>query len=134
MRRCPRALFIAFTCLFGCAEAEEPFLFLSGPKDLVRIEVRDTRTNLVWSIAADQPKTLEAVYYGVVPEGFVQLAPSVETLPRPLVDRETLVVSTRTLRREFTHYGYARGNRGFQVNHSAMKNLGLESDGEPPSE
>ena len=111
------------TLLSACAPAAEPFLMLSGPRDLIRIEVRDTRAEVVWSIEADEPKTLPAILYGEVPEGFVQLAPEPGTPPRPLVDREPLVVRTTTLRREFTHYGFARGPRGFQVNHSEMKNL-----------
>ncbi len=108
--------------LIGCQPSPEPFLVLSGPKNLTRVEVRDTRDEVVWSIRATEPRTLASVYYGVVPEGFVQTAPEAGSQPRSLIDGEVLVTSTVTLRREFTHYGFARGTQGFQANHSEMKN------------
>lgn len=120
--RTAAALLLGIVILNGCEAASQPFLVLSGPKDLVRLEVRDTRAELIWSIEATTPRTLESIYYGVVPQEFVQVVPEPSSLPRDLVDREVLVVTTTTLRREFTHYGFARGSGGFQVNHSEMKN------------
>jgi len=115
--------------LLGCqSRSPEPFLALSGPKDLTRLEVRDTRGDAVWSIEAIEPRTLTGIFYGVVPEGFVQMLPEAGTPPRPLMDGEVLVTTTVTLRRRFTHYGFARGTQGFQVNYSKMENLRREDD------
>jgi hypothetical protein len=127
MYRYFQLLLISSAVLVGCHSSSEPFLVLSGPKDLTRIEVRDTRDEVVWSIRAEQPTTLSAIYYGVLPEGFVQVVPDVEVLPRALVDGEVIVATTVTLRREFKHYGVARGARGFLSNHSEMVNLPQEA-------
>lgn len=125
--RVSAVVLVAGAVLFGCQPPRsEPFLALSGPKDLTSLAVRDAHGEVVWSIEADEPKTISSIYYGVVPEGFTQTTPRADTLPRDLVDREVLITTTTTLRREFTHYGFARGPQGFQVNHSEMKNLPRE--------
>ena len=112
----------AFFC--ACRVPVEPFFVLSGPKDLTRFEVRDGEDEVIWAISAEEPQNVSAIYYGVVPEGFVQVSPEGEIVPRELEDGEVLVTTTVTERREFEHIGFASGTHSFRASHSAMRNLG----------
>lgn len=119
---------IALGLAIGCQASPEAFLALSGPRDLTRLEVRDTRDETIWSIEAAEPTTLTAIYYGTVPESFTQSVPANGVPPRELEDGEVLVVKLSTLHREFTHYGFARGTHGFQSNHGRMENRPQKHD------
>lgn len=131
MRARPALVPIALVLAIGCQAGPEPFLVLSGPKDLIRVEVRDMRDETLWAIEAIEPATLSAIYWGEVPGGFTQSVPASGLAPRELADGEVLVVRLSTLRREFTHYGFARGAAGFQSNHGRMENRAAEVEPDP---
>ncbi len=116
-------LLIGSAIFGGCRAPVEPFLVLSGPKDLTRFEVRDGEDEVIWAMSAEESQNLSAIYYGVVPEGFVQIVPEGGTEPRELEDGEVLVTTTVTERREFEHIGFASGTHAFRASHSEMRNL-----------
>lgn len=105
----PGASVAALACLFfgACGSAPDPFLVLSGPKDLVHFEIRDEVGETVWAVRADPSQTLNSIFYGSVPLGFVQVEPSDGTQPRSLVPGEVLTAETRSRTRVFLHRGVA---------------------------
>ena len=94
---------------------------ISGPRDLVEFELQDGTGTTLWAIAAEPPRTPESIYYGIVPEEFVQVEPTAGTPPRGLVFGEPLTTRTRTVRRLFTHRGMASSKNGFLVQDHAME-------------
>ena len=93
---------------FGaCGSAPEPFLVISGPKDLVHIEIRDDEGETIWALRAEPPQSPKSIFYGSAPPGFEQVVPSAGTLPRPLIPGEMLTSETRSLNRIFIHRGVA---------------------------
>ena len=96
---------------------------ISGPRDLVAFELQDGMGTILWAISAEPPRTPESIYYGIVPEGFVQLAPAAGTPPRGLVFGEPVTTRTRTVRILFTHSGVASSENGFLVQDHAMELL-----------
>ena len=107
----------------ACAPAAEktPFLVLAGPRDVVQIQVSDERGETLWVLEAASPRPFDAIWYGVVPEGFTQKAPAQGWLPRPLVPGELITTETLTLRRRFTHTGVAKSGTAMEILNYSME-------------
>jgi hypothetical protein len=96
---------------------------ISGPRDLQEFAVTDGTGVTLWAISADPPQTPESLYYGIVPEGFVQNVPVSGTSPRGLIDGEPLTTTTRTARFLFTHRGVAASKHRLLVLNHTMERL-----------
>ena len=111
----------------GCAK-ERPLLSVSGPRDLVRLEVRASGGEVLWAIEAGEPTPLSGVYYGAVPPGYRQTMPAEEGLPRPFVEHEPLSVSSYTPTRGFIHWATATGPTELSIYDSKTWVLSLEPE------
>ena len=101
--------------LSASATDQSPFLIIAGPTDLVRHTVMDEEGVTLWSVEAEEPQTLEYIFYGIVPEGFRQVEPQDDFLPRPLIPGEVLFSETESLEFIFTHEGVASENSGWVI-------------------
>ena len=119
-------LFSLACWVFGwsiCAQAPDPLVAISGPRDLVQFELLDGRGEEIWVITADPPRTPEAIHHGVVPAGFSQRVPDRGNPPRDLVHGEPVTLKTTTLRRVFVHHGVAIGKSGLLVERYSMTHI-----------
>ena len=57
-------------------------MLIAGPDDILSFELATTWGETLWRIESDDPRPLEVLYYGVVPEGFRQVDPPAGTPPR----------------------------------------------------
>lgn len=116
---------VSLACwVFGaslCGPPPDPLIAISGPRDLIAFELRDGTGATLWAISAAPPRTPESIYYGIVPEGFVQHTPAAGTPPRGLVYGEPVTTSTRTLKYLFKHRGIASSENGFVVEGHSME-------------
>ena len=117
-------VFLALVAL-SCARGAErdPFLVLAGPKDVVRIGVQDEAGDTVWALEAKPPRSVDAILYGVVPDGFTQLLPAEGSLPRVLVPGELLTAETLTSKRLFVHTGIAKSSTAMEILNYSMELL-----------
>ena len=99
----------------------DPFLVLAGPKDVMRVEVKDEAGSTLWILDAGSSQDLEAIVYGVVPAGFTQLEPADGRPPRPLEPGELVFTTTKTARRLFTHFGVARSATTMEILNYSME-------------
>lgn len=90
----------------SCAR-ERPLLSVSGPRDLVRLEVRVAGGEVLWVIESEEPTPLRSIYYGAVPEGYRQTVPADGGPPRPFLQHEPVRVYSATPTRAFIHWGTA---------------------------
>ena len=97
---------------------------IAGPRDLLEFELRDGTGTTLWAISAEPPQTLESIYYGIVPKGFVQLEPAAGSPPRALIFGEPVTTRTRTVNIFITHRGIASSENGFLVQDHAIEILG----------
>ena len=68
----------------GCAEERQrPLIAVSGPIDLIHLQVRTSGGEVLWAIDTDEPTPLGGVYYGTVPAGYRQTTPAGGEPPRP---------------------------------------------------
>jgi hypothetical protein len=111
----------------ACAK-EQPLLSVSGPKDLVRLEVRAGGGEELWVIEADDPTPLTGIYYGAVPPGYRQTVPADGSLPRPFVQHEPIQVLSNTATRGFIHWAMATGPAEIAILNSKTWVLSLEEE------
>lgn len=114
--------------LAGCGgdDAPEPFLVVSGPRAVARIELRDADRAVVWSLVAEPAAPLAELVYGTVPDGFTQQLPAAGSPPRPLVAGEPLTLEWTTPLRVIVHRGYADSGNRFVI---GDWETGLRADG-----
>ena len=106
-----------------CGPPPEPLMAIAGPRDLLEFAVTDGNGVTLWAISAHPPQTPESLYYGIVPEGFVQKVPVSGTSPRGLIYGEPLTTRTRTSRFLFTHRGVAASEHRLLVLDHTMERL-----------
>ena len=113
--------------LSNCAEERLPLLVISGPTDLETFAIAKEDGEVLWSIAASEPRTLSRIEYGSVPTGFHQMVPEGNEPPRSLIVGEWLECETVTGDGVFIHQGLATGPETFQPVTSAMSLVGSEA-------
>ena len=118
---------VSLACwVFGaslCGPPPDPLMAISGPRGLLEFELQDGTGTTLWAISAEPPRTPESIYYGIVPEGFVQVEPTAGTPPRGLLSGEPVTTRSRTVKFLFTHRGIASSETGILVQDHAMEIL-----------
>lgn len=102
------------------SEERLPLLVISGPTDLETFALAKEDGEVLWSIAASEPRTLSRIEYGSVPAGFHQIVPEGNEPPRPLIVGEWLEATTVTRDGIFLHQGLATGPETFEPATSRM--------------
>lgn len=104
-----------------------PLLVISGPTDLETFAIAKEDGEVLWSIAASEPRTLSRIEYGSVPTGFHQMVPEGNEPPRSLIVGEWLECETVTGDGVFIHQGLATGPETFETATSTMSLVGSEA-------
>ena len=117
---------LAFVGLCACSPGRgpDPFLVLAGPGEVARLEIADEDGSTLWALEAQPPQRLDRIVYPIVPEGFEQVEPTGDYLPRPLEPGELLRVETRTRHRRFVHVGIAKTPSTMEIVNYSMEMLG----------
>ena len=106
--------------LSGGKQEPYPLLVISGPTDIERFEVALEDGEVLWSIVADEPRTLHRIEYGSVPRGFHQLIPEDDVPPRSLIVGEWIESEIVSRDGSFFQQGPATGPETFQPTTSRM--------------
>lgn len=113
------ALVVTLILSYG-GEDRYPLMVISGPTDLQSFEIGVEEGETLWSIAAEEPRTLRRIEYGSVPEGFRQVVPAEIEPPRALIVGESLEVEIVSREGTFYHQGLATSAETFQPMNSRM--------------
>ena len=105
----PAILLILVACTVVACLRAEPLIAVSGPKDILRFEVREGSGEVLWAIEATGPTAVAVIFYGEVPLGFRQTFPAEGEIPRLFQFYEAVEVETTTTQRGFLHWGHASG-------------------------
>jgi hypothetical protein len=121
-------LVVMMALVLSC-RGEERFalLVISGPEDLESFAIAKEDGEVLWSIAASEPRTLSRIEYGSVPTGFHQLVPAGNEPPRSLIVGEWLECETVTRDGVFLHQGLATGPETFEPVTSTMSLVGSDA-------
>jgi hypothetical protein len=113
------ALVVTLVLSYG-GEDRYPLMVISGPTDLRSFEIGVEEGETLWSIAAEEPRTLRQIEYGTVPVGFRQVVPADIEPPRALIAGESLKVEIVSREGTFYHQGLATSPETFQSTKSRM--------------
>ena len=89
-------------------------MVMSGPTGIQTFQIATEDGEVLWSIAAIEPTTINRIDYGIVPVGFHQVTPRDNQLPRFLIPGEWLETKTVSVDATFYHEGMATGPVTFQ--------------------
>jgi hypothetical protein len=113
------ALVVTLILSYG-GEDRYPLMVISGPTDLQSFEIGVEEGETLWSIAAEEPRTLRRIEYGSVPAGFRQVVPADSEPPRALIVGESLEVEIVSREGSFYHQGLATSPESFASMSSRM--------------
>jgi hypothetical protein len=113
---------LVVTLILSCGgEDRYPLMVISGPTNLRSFEIGVEEGETLWSIAAEEPRTLRRIEYGSVPRGFRQVLPVADEPPRALIVGESLEVEIVSREGTFYHQGLATSQETFQPTNSRME-------------